>query len=413
MNNLDNLTALGRSLSSYTLLSPDKINQLKSRLQVGQLVKGRVIDILPGGKLLFRLQGLNLIAKSAVMFTTGAAVFAYVLEISPKLVLKWAQGKNENTRLKKGLKNLGIKGSRSNMLIAEAILESELPLNSELINNIIESVSDKLDGNESDDSIRQAIAQIITGSGIMETSISTTKESQEGNAALIIHKNLQLFMGQLALSDLQDDMNTRFISKFILQWNSLSNIQNVTEISKLIPQLGLNHEGDLYRAVKKGAMKLSGKEKNLKSSLIGFRTRLITLLKRGYKISILNKLLSSADNIISEIDALALNDNKGLNFVSLFPPISSYDGGSLLWKGRKNIQDENKWNLKVEMNLEPLGHTEVDITMFSGNAKLEFNLQKKQSSELVSENFKILEKKLGKLEVKVREMTIKTTVLKR
>ena len=413
MNNLDNLTALGRSLSSYTLLSPDKINQLKSRLQVGQLVKGRVIDILPGGKLLFRLQGLNLIAKSAVMFTTGAAVFAYVSEISPKLVLKWAQGKNENTRLKKGLKNLGIKGSRSNMLIAEAILESELPLNSEIINNIIESVSDKLDGNKSDDSIRQAIAQIITGSGIMETSISTTKENQEGNAALIIHKYLQLFMGQLALAELQDDINTRFISKFILQWNSLTNIQNATEISKLIPQLGLNHEGDLYRAVKKGAMKLSGKEKNLKSSLIGFRTRLITLLKRGYKISILNKLLSSADNIIREIDALALNDNKGLNFVSLFPPISSYDGGSLLWKGRKNIEDENKWNLKVEMNLEPLGHTEVDITMSSGKAKLEFILQKKQSSELVSENFTILEKKLGKLEVTVKEMTINATGLKR
>ena len=160
-------------------------------------------------------------------------------------------------------------------------------------------------------------------------------------------------------------------------------------------------------------MKISGKEKNLKSSLIGFRTRLITLLKRGYKISILNKLLSSADNIIREIDALALNDNKGLNFVSLFPPISSYDGGSLLWKGRKNIEDENKWNLKVEMNLEPLGHTEVDITMFSGKAKLEFILQKKQSSELVSENITILEKKLGKLEVTVKEMTIKATVLKR
>ena len=220
-------------------------------------------------------------------------------------------------------------------------------------------------------------------------------------------------MGQLALAELQDDMNTRFIYKFILQWNSLTSMQNVIEISKLIPQLGLNHEGDLYRAVKKGAMKLSGKEKNLKSSLIGFRTRLITLLKRGYKILILNKLLSSADNIIREIDALALNDNKGLKFVSLFPPISSYDGGSLLWKGRKNIEDENKWILKVEMNLDPLGHTEVDITMSSGKVKLEFILQKKQSSELVSENITILEKKLGKLEVTVKEMTIKATGLKR
>ena len=51
--------------------------------------------------------------------------------------------------------------------------------------------------------------------------------------------------------------------------------------------------------------------------------------------------------------------------------------------------------------------------MSSGKVKLEFNLQKKRSSELVSENITILEKKLGKLEVTVKEMTIKATGLKR
>lgn len=407
MDKSKNLTALGRSLSSYNLLSPDKINQLKSRLQVGQLVKGRVIDILPGGKLLFRLQGLNLIAKSAVMFTTGSAVFAYVSEISPKLVLKWARGKNENIRLKKGLKNLGIEGNRSNILIAEAILESELPLNSELFNNIIESVSEKLDGNESKESIQQAIAQLITDSGIMETSVSTSKEKQEANSVLRIHNSLQLFAGQLSLTDLQEDVNMRFIIKFISQWNSLTNIQNIREISTLLPQIGLRHEADIYKNMITGAVNISGKERNLKSSLIGFRFRIITLLKRGYKISILNKLLSSADNIIKEIDALALNDNKGLSIISLFPPVSNCDGGTLLWKRRLNVEHENEWSLKVEMNLEPLGHTEVDITMSSGNVGLKFNLQNEQSNNLVSENIKALEKKLEKLELNVKKITIK------
>jgi len=319
MDKSNNLTALGRSLSSYNLLSPDRINQLKSRLQVGQLVKGRVIDILPGGKLLFRLQGLNLIAKSAVMFTTGSAVFAYVSEISPKLVLKWARGKNENTRLKKGLRNLGIEGNRSNMLIAEAILESELPLNSELLNNIIESVSEKLNGNDLKESIQQAIAQLITDSGITETSVSESKEKQEAHPVLRIHISLQLFTGQLSLTDLQEDVDLKFILKFISYWNSLTNIQNVREISTLLPQIGLRHEASIYKEMMNGAGEISGKDRNLKSALIGFRYRLITLLKRGYKISILNKLLSSADNIIKEIDALALNDYKGFGIINPFP----------------------------------------------------------------------------------------------
>ena len=407
MDKTNNLTALGRSLSSYNLLSPDKINQLKSRLQVGQLVKGRVIDILPGGKLLFRLQGLNLIAKSAVMFTTGSTVFAYVSAISPKLVLKWARGKNENIRLKKGLKNLGIEGNRSNMLIAEAILDSDLPLNSELFNNIIESVSEKLDGNESKESIQQAIAQLTADSGIMETSVSASKEQQEAYSVLRIHNSLQFFAGQLALTNLQEDVNIRFIIKFISSWNSLTNIQDIREISTLLPQIGLRHEADIYKDMTNRAVKINGKERNLKSSLIGFRFRLITLLKRGYKISILNKLLSSTDNIIKEIDALALNDNKGFGIINLFPPVSSYDGGTLLWKRRLNAEYENEWSLKVEMNLEPLGHAEVDITMSSGNVGLKFNLQIEQSNDLVSENIKVLEKKLGKLELNLKEITIK------
>lgn len=407
MDNSNNLTALGRSLSSYSLLSPDKINQLKSRLQVGQLVKGRVIDIMPGGKYLFRLQGLNLIAKSTLMFTAGSVVFAYVSEIFPKLVLKWARGKNESVRLKKGLKNLGIDGSRVNMLLAEAILEAELPLNSELFNNIIESVSDKLKGNESKESFQQAITQLITESGIMETSVSTSTENQEINPVLKIHNNLQLFTGQLSLAGLQEDVNIRFILKFISQWNSLTNIQNVKELSALLPQIGIRHEADIYKNIKNGGLKISGKERNLKSSFIGFRFRLITLIKRGYKISILNKLLSSADNIIREIDALALNDNKDSGIVNLFPPVSSYDSGTLLWKKRSKVESENKWSLKVEMNLEPIGRTEVEITMDSGNIGLEFNLLNERSRKLVSENVKVLEKKLEKLELNVKETTIK------
>lgn len=407
MDNSNNLTALGRSLSSYNLLSPDKINQLKSRLQVGQLVKGRVIDIMPGGKYLFRLQGLNLIAKSTLMFTAGSVVFAYVSEIFPKLVLKWARGKNESVRLKKGLKNLGIDGNRVNMLLAEAILEAELPLNSELFNNIIESVSDKLEGNESKESFQQAIAQLITESGIMETSVSTSTENQEINPVLKIHNNLQLFTGQLSLAGLQEDVNIRFILKFISQWNSLTNIQNVKELYALLPQIGIRHEADIYKNIKNGGLKINGKERNLKSSFIGFRYRLITLIKRGYKISILNKLLSSADNIIKEIDALALNDNKDSGIVNLFPPVSSYDSGTLLWKKRSKVESENKWSLKVEMNLEPIGRTEVEITMNSGNIGLEFNLLNERSRKLVSENVKVLEKKLEKLELNVKETTIK------
>ena len=93
--------------------------------------------------------------------------------------------------------------------------------------------------------------------------------------------------------------------------------------------------------------------------------------------------------------------------MNLFPPVSSYDSGTLLWKKRSKVESENKWSLKVEMNLEPIGRTEVEITMNSGNIGLEFNLLNERSRKLVSENVKVLEKKLEKLELNVKETTIK------
>lgn len=412
MDNSNNLTALGRSLSSYNIQSPDKINQLKSRLQVGQLVKGRVIDIMPGGKYLFRLQGLNLIAKSTMMFTTGSVVFAYVSKIFPKLVLKWAEGKNKNVRLKKGLKELGIDSTISNMLLADAILDSDLPLNSDLFNSVIESVSGKLDGTESKESIQQAITQLIKEHGAMETTASTSMEKKDANSVTVIHNNLQLFMGQLSLAGLQEDVNIKFILNFISRWNSITSIQYVSDSASLLPRMGLRHEADIYRNIKKGALKLSGKERNLKSSFIGIRYRLITLIKRGYKISLLNKLLTSADNIIEELDALALEDKKGLGIAGLIPPISRHDGGTLLWKKREEIEGENEWSMKLEMNFEPFGYTEVELTKNSGWVKLDFNLHAEHSKELVSENVELLEKKLEKLDLKVKEINIKGIGLK-
>ncbi len=406
MNSLNNLTALGRSLSSYSLQSPDKIKHLKSRLQVGQLVKGRVIDILPGGKYLFRLQGLNLIAKSAVMLKMGAAIYAFVSEIHPKLVLKWAHGKNENARLKKGLKKLGISLNRLNILIADTILESDLPVSLESLNTAIGMVSDELKENESKESIKKALSQIIDETHAEQTKGSVIEENKEINSALRIKNNLKIFSGALSLADLQEDANLKAITRFISDWNSISNVRNLEDIPKLLPQIGFRHEAILYHDIRNGKLTPAEQDRTIKSAMIGFKVRLNSLLKMGYKVTLLNKLLSSADNIIKELDALVLNDLKGLSILGIFPPVDRYDGGTLLWKSPRVAEDDDNWSLKIELNFEPLGYAEVDIIMNSRSVKLELNLNEMQSSDLVSENIEILKEKLEKLNLKVEKINV-------
>lgn len=389
------ITGLGRTLSNYNLLSSDKINGLKSRLKVGQLVRGKVIDVLPGNKYVFRLNGLNLIAQSSVQMKIGMIVYAFVSETSPKIILKWAKGKTEKNRLKNGLKKLGVNSNLANKLIAERLFELEDSITSEKIVHMVEEVSAKMTDNENEEELKKVINSVIGVSNVtqgqnIEDHPKTVRESMS-----VINRNLMILSANLPVSGLTDDENLKFIKIYLLSRNGIKNDRDFDTISMIGKNFGLSHEASVYQSIKKNNLSTFGtKSLNLKSSLIGMIRRIKDLISLGYNIQILNKLLTSADKIVKEMDVLRMSSQYGMQLALLFAPIDNSDDGTSLWQFPDNEKIENEWKAVLEFNIEPLGKTEVTLEIKNKEAKVVFKVSNHNAAKIASERISLFSKKL-------------------
>ena len=408
-----NTTALGRSLSSYSLQSPEKLNLLKSRLRLGQLIKGRVIDVLPGGKYVFRIQGLNLVAQSMISLKPGMIVFAYVSEIIPKLVLKWAQGKTEKSRLKNGLKQLGVSANRVNRMIAESIFESEESFSSRAFYGIVEKIKGEIQENSSEEEVREYIQKAIEKSrSEREISFESISKSR-GELWSDLRKNLNILSANLGKIDINEDKSMRFILQYSMEWNRGLKGTDSADIFRVADLLGLNDESYLFEAVRRGNIASFSSNITLKKSLISFMDRLKSLKKHGFRVQLLNKLLRSADNILRDMDALRLSSHQEQHLVNLFPPMDEKDSGTFLWKGRGDKEYEDTRRISIEFNLEPLGRTIVELSINPELTNVNMMFSKTESGDMArkelskfSERLEALGLQIGTLNIAGREGTV-------
>ena len=401
-----NTTALGRSLSSYSLQSPEKLNLLKSRLSLGQLIKGRVIDILPGGKYVFRIQGLNLVAQSMISLKPGMVLFAYVSEITPKLVLKWARGKTEKSRLKNGLKQLGVSTNRVNRMIAESIFEGEESFSSVVFSGIVEKVKGEIQENSSEKEIRGYIQNAIEKSrSNKDISFAAIPKSKE-ELASDLRKNLNILSSNLRKIDINEDKSMRFIMQFSKEWNRGLKGTESSEIFRVADQLGLSDESYLFDAVRRGYITAFTNNITLKKSLISFMDRLKSLKKHGFRLQLLNKLLGSTDNILRDMDALRLSSHQEQQLVNLFPPMDEKDSGTFLWKGRGESEYEDTRRISIEFNLEPLGKTIVELSIKPEMTNVNMMFSKTESENMVRSELSKFSQRLEALGLEIGTLNI-------
>lgn len=392
------ITGLGRTLSNYNLLSSDKIIGLKSRLKVGQLVRGKVIDVLPGNKYVFRLNGLNLIAQTSIAMKVGMTVFAFVSETSPKIILKWAKGKTEKNRLKNGLKKLGVNINPANKLIAERLFELEDSITSEKISQMVEEVNGLLKKDHTDEELEKVIHGVIGNSNVkrghnIEDQPKTVRESMD-----IINRNLMILSANLPVSGLTDDENLKFIKSYLFIRNGIKNKRDFDIIFRIGKTFGLSHEASVYQSIMKKKLSTSAsKSLNLKSSLIGTIRRIKDLISLGYNAEILNKLLTSADKIIREMDVLRTSSRYGMQLALLFAPLDNDDAGTSLWQFPDDEKNESEWSAALVFNIEPLGKTEVGLKIKNSEAIVDFKMSNYNAAEITSKSISVLSKKLGSL----------------
>ena len=401
-----NTTALGRSLSDYSLQSPEKLNLLKSRLSLGQLIKGRVIDVLPGGKYVFRIHGLNLVAQSLISLKPGMTVFAYVSEIFPKLVLKWAEGKTEKSRLKNGLKQLGVSTNRINRMIAESIFEGEESFSSHAFYGIVEKIKEEIQENSSDEEVREYIQNAIKQSRpAREISSAGISESRE-ELASDLRKNLNILSSNLRKLDINEDKSMKFILQYSKEWNRGSRGTESSDIFRLADQIGLTDESYLFEAVRRGNIRAFGNKITLKKSLISFMDRLKSLKKHGFRVQLLNKLLRSTDNILRDMDALRLNSHQEQQLVNLFPSMDEKDSGTFLWKGRGDSEYKDTRRISIEFNLEPLGRTIVELSINPEITNVNMMFSKKESGDMARSELSNFSERLETLGLDIGTLNI-------
>jgi hypothetical protein len=82
------LVAKGRDLATF-----------REGLRVGQILRGRVVEIYSGGKVLLHLRGQNLFAETqGVTLSKGQTLTLSVQDLSQKIELKWVHSPNQYSR---------------------------------------------------------------------------------------------------------------------------------------------------------------------------------------------------------------------------------------------------------------------------------------------------------------------------
>ena len=115
-------------LSRYAVLESGAVERLIASLHPGELVKGRVLDVLAPSTFVLRLRGLNLVARSDLLLTTGSELYAQVSQVTPRLILKLIPGSDGRKRLHSAIRALGAKESRLTARLVEKMLEAGQPV---------------------------------------------------------------------------------------------------------------------------------------------------------------------------------------------------------------------------------------------------------------------------------------------
>jgi hypothetical protein len=121
------------------------IEQFKSSLRIGQILKGRVLYILDDRRSLIRFRGFNVVTESQERLFRGQLVTARVIEIGDKVIMRIvrdgaAQGEQGNVMqvvsVDEILEDIGITPDRFTRSLVEAMIRYNMPIRPDLVESM-------------------------------------------------------------------------------------------------------------------------------------------------------------------------------------------------------------------------------------------------------------------------------------
>ncbi|HID56466.1 TPA: flagellar hook-length control protein FliK, partial [Candidatus Poribacteria bacterium] len=398
------------SISSDKLslfLSNRDLNDLKTRLYLGQTIRGRILEVLPQNKVILKLRGFNVVAESEMAFQKGDILAAVVYDLGRKIILRLLPphaGKLSRSP-RDILRYLSMSTDTLNLMIAEELQDLGVPptkVGLEGIRGAVEAWEILL---KSLFDRRQLIRAILF---LSLRSVPVTPQS-----LAIIHQYLYgkpLLGAQLRklarqLREHPDGERAEDALKGLEKiFSSVEKRDLAGRLSRIVRALGLSYESE----VKAGLFGSQGIGSTLKHDLLLLEQGLRTPEEEAFR-----EVLESVTDLLGNLEAQQLAslpraDEASGSFAYFQIPLlwEDEEGTAEVWvfRGRGKRIDPEDVLLALQIHMRHLGEVRVKVGVSHGTLTCRFAVEGEAIRSLFERNFSELTERLVGLNYFVREV---------
>jgi hypothetical protein len=379
--------------------SPKTVDDFKRGIDVGEILRGRIVELFKDNKALVFFKGFNLMAETEIAFKKGDIFFAQVRAKEPKIVVKilpldteHPHGFTDQDALEI-IRHLGKRETDELIRIIKELIRHRVPIRGEIVEEIQRHLS-HLDG-DIEENIRTLIFMRLNGIRITPRSVELIKSHLFGG--LDIAKTLEAFLD--AMQDVKVEGKEEVLGLvrglFIRMEGELGE-----QIRTFLDRVGFGYESALFGMLQggdgRGFNEQRFRGKNLKFELL----KLLAILKRMEGVDSLREV---AKRLLRDIFAMQLvSTSRGEeSYLYIQLPIQLGDGRMGIAELKIYYEKEgrghfnpNDLTFRIILNTTNLGAVEVDVRLYDGVVDITFRMEDSLRSSFIASRSSSLSKGL-------------------
>jgi len=378
--------------------------QFKSRLQVGQVLSGRVLLAFEDNKYLVRFMGNNVITSSEASFNKGDVVNVLVTNVGDKVEMRLLPHKTANQQnsiiraisVEEILESLNIPVTQNTIEIANALIRDGIPLTKSAIEELLTHLN-SVSGNKNE------VVELLALAKALELPINDRVLS---NLRLLLSQRLSIGeqLSQLKAEitqlistngNLADEQILANLTELIEQIAiNPEEVNVVSQIRSFLARLGISHEKTLLLLGKAGNVDnlLENLRANLKSLLLQTRENLLTADGSAPRSAEAERLLALVDGMLQNIEVQQLANQKLSELLPHFYLQIPYtvDGQTVTLevKGRSEGRDKiDPENIQLDFSIKTvnLGLVRIHLTIVNKHISCDIKVEDERVRTFVNQ----------------------------
>lgn len=372
--------------------SPKTIGDFKGAIDVGEVLRGRIVELFPENKALVFFKGFNLVAETVLPFKKGDIFYAQVKAKEPKIFVKILLPKERphgftDEDARETIRHLGHAPTPARIKIVKNLIRHNLAVTREMVEEI-ERHLPLLDG-DSDENITSLIFMKSHGLKISPHNVELIKPH------LFNRLNIGGALAQLqdALSGMHLEGKEKLLNIIEGMFIKLDEKGVDKQIKDFIKSIGIDYENKIANE-----LDLSGegreqrdlkdslfKEKNLKLELLKLLNIIKRLGREGSSDPDKIKLQNIAHRVLKHILSSQLTSSQEGedSYLYLQLPIYTDDGPPQFVELKVYYQDKKTkdqidmdyLNLSLLLHTSKIGVVEMGVSLHQGTINIEFKLE--------------------------------------